>query len=210
MHRLPYLLLPLLFAACATPASRPDVTARADVTAPPTAERAPDAPRLEQLHPDVWVHISTQLYQGMPVPSNGLVVHGTPHTQRLAAEEGNAVPSSRLEGLDEVGSAISLGPVEVFYPGAGHAPDNVVVFVPGAGVFSAGGIVIPDSAAEKPIKGEVVAVGEGKVLENGNVRAPKVKQGDKVLFGKYAGTEVKLDGTEYLVVKEDDILAILG
>lgn len=75
---------------------------------------------------------------------------------------------------------------------------------------SPGGIVIPDAAAEKPIKGEVVAVGEGKVLENGNVRAPKVKQGDKVLFGKYAGTEVKLDGTEYLVVKEDDILAILG
>ena len=75
---------------------------------------------------------------------------------------------------------------------------------------SAGGIVIPDSATEKPIKGEVVAVGEGKVLDNGNVRAPKVKAGDTVLFGKYSGTEVKLDGTEYLVVKEDDIFAILG
>ena len=75
---------------------------------------------------------------------------------------------------------------------------------------SPGGIVIPDSATEKPIKGEVLAVGAGKALDNGSVRAPSVKVGDKVLFGKYAGTEVKLDGTEYLVVKEDDILAILG
>jgi chaperonin GroES len=76
--------------------------------------------------------------------------------------------------------------------------------------MSAGGIVIPDSATEKPIKGEVIAIGEGKPLDNGTTRAPKVKVGDKVLFGKYAGTEVKLDGTEYLVVKEDDIFAILG
>ena len=76
--------------------------------------------------------------------------------------------------------------------------------------MSAGGIVIPDSAAEKPIKGQVVAVGEGKVLDNGNVRKPLVKAGDTVLFGKYSGTEVKLDGTEYLVVKEDDIFAVLG
>ena len=74
--------------------------------------------------------------------------------------------------------------------------------------MSAGGIVIPDSATEKPIKGEVVAVGEGKALDNGSLRAPKVKVGDKVLFGKYSGTEVKLDGTDYLVVKEDDIFAI--
>ncbi|KIQ96357.1 MULTISPECIES: co-chaperone GroES [Lysobacteraceae] len=76
--------------------------------------------------------------------------------------------------------------------------------------MSAGGIVIPDSAAEKPIKGEVVAVGAGKALDNGSVRAPQVKVGDKVLFGKYSGTEVKLDGTDLLVVKEDDIFAILG
>ena len=75
---------------------------------------------------------------------------------------------------------------------------------------TASGIVIPDTAAEKPIKGEVVAVGEGKALDNGTVRAPKVKAGDKVLFGKYSGTEVKLDGTDLLVVKEDDIFAILG
>ncbi|HHP8752463.1 TPA: co-chaperone GroES [Acinetobacter baumannii] len=76
--------------------------------------------------------------------------------------------------------------------------------------LSVGGIVIPDSATEKPIKGEVVAVGTGKVLDNGQVRAPQVKVGDKVLFGKYSGTEVKLDGVELLVVKEDDLFAILG
>ena len=76
--------------------------------------------------------------------------------------------------------------------------------------LSAGGIVIPDSATEKPIKGEVIAVGTGKVLDNGQVRAPQVKVGDKVLFGKYSGTEVKLDGTELLVLKEDDLFAILG
>ena len=76
--------------------------------------------------------------------------------------------------------------------------------------LSAGGIVIPDTATEKPIKGEVVAVGEGKPLDNGQVRALKLKVGDKVLFGKYSGTEVKLDGTEYLVVREDDVFAVLG
>jgi chaperonin GroES len=76
--------------------------------------------------------------------------------------------------------------------------------------MSAGGIVIPDTATEKPIKGEIVAVGEGKALDNGSVRAPKVKVGDTVLFCKYSGTEVKLDGTDYLVVKEDDIFAVLG
>ena len=70
--------------------------------------------------------------------------------------------------------------------------------------------MIPDSATEKPIKGEVIAVGTGKMLENGQVRAPQVKVGDKVLFGKYSGTEVKLDGVELLVVKEDDLFAVLG
>ena len=75
---------------------------------------------------------------------------------------------------------------------------------------SPGGIVIPDTAAEKPIQGKVVAVGKGKILENGTVRPLDVKVGDKILFGKYSGTEVKLDGTEYLVVKEDDIFAVLA
>jgi len=74
---------------------------------------------------------------------------------------------------------------------------------------SAGGIVIPDSAAEKPQRGEIVAVGKGKPLDNGEVRKPEVKAGDKVLFGKFAGTEVKVDGDEVVVMREDDILAVL-
>ena len=74
---------------------------------------------------------------------------------------------------------------------------------------SPGGIVIPDAAAEKPIKGEVVAVGNGKILENGDVRVLDVNVGDQILFGKYAGTEVKVEGEELLVMKEDDIMAII-
>ncbi|MGE0482728.1 MAG: co-chaperone GroES [Gammaproteobacteria bacterium] len=73
---------------------------------------------------------------------------------------------------------------------------------------SPGGIVIPDSAAEKPVKGEVVAVGNGKILESGEVRALDLKAGDKVLFGKYSGTEVKVDGVDLLVMREDDIMAV--
>jgi chaperonin GroES len=74
---------------------------------------------------------------------------------------------------------------------------------------SPGGIVIPDSAAEKPIKGKVKAVGRGKIMENGEVRALDVKAGDEVLFGKYSGTEVKVEGEELLVMREDDIMAII-
>jgi len=74
---------------------------------------------------------------------------------------------------------------------------------------SPGGIVIPDAAAEKPVKGEVIAAGNGKLLENGELRPLDVKVGDKVLFGKYAGTEVKVDGETLLVMKEDDIMAVL-
>ncbi|WP_018860802.1 MULTISPECIES: co-chaperone GroES [unclassified Thioalkalivibrio] len=74
---------------------------------------------------------------------------------------------------------------------------------------SPGGIVIPDSAAEKPIRGEVIAVGNGKILENGEVRALDVKAGDKVLFGKYSGTEVKVEGEDVLVMREDDIMAVI-
>ncbi len=74
---------------------------------------------------------------------------------------------------------------------------------------SPGGIVIPDSATEKPIKGEVVAVGNGKVLDSGEVRALDLKTGDKVLFGKYSGTEVKVDGEELLVMREDDVMAVI-
>ncbi len=73
---------------------------------------------------------------------------------------------------------------------------------------SPGGIVIPDSATEKPIRGEVVAVGKGLVLDNGDMRPLDLKVGDQVLFGKYSGTEVKLDGEELLVMKEDDVMAV--
>jgi chaperonin GroES len=72
-----------------------------------------------------------------------------------------------------------------------------------------GGIIIPDTAKEKPIEGKVVAVGKGKVLENGNQQPLEVKEGDKVLFGKYAGTEIKLEGEEHLIMREDDIIAII-
>jgi len=74
---------------------------------------------------------------------------------------------------------------------------------------SAGGIVIPDSAAEKPMRGKVIAIGKGKRLESGDVVALDVKVGDTVLFGKYSGTEVKVDGEELLVMREDDIMAVI-
>ncbi len=74
---------------------------------------------------------------------------------------------------------------------------------------SPGGIVIPDTAAEKPVQGEVVAVGKGKLLENGDIRPLDVKAGDRVLFGKYSGTEVKLDGKELLVMREEDIMGVV-
>ena len=75
---------------------------------------------------------------------------------------------------------------------------------------SPGGIVIPDSATEKPVKGEVVAVGNGKILDSGDVRPLDVKKGDTILFGKYSGTEVTVDGEEMLVMREDDITAIIS
>ena len=74
---------------------------------------------------------------------------------------------------------------------------------------SPGGIVIPDSAAEKPTFGKVLAVGKGKILDNGESRAPDVKAGDKILFGKYSGTEVKVNGEELLVMREEDVIAIV-
>jgi len=74
---------------------------------------------------------------------------------------------------------------------------------------SSGGILIPDSAAEKPIQGEVIAVGKGKLLDNGDVRPLDVKVGDRVLFGKYAGNEVKVSGEEVVVMREDDIMGVI-
>ena len=74
---------------------------------------------------------------------------------------------------------------------------------------SAGGIVIPDTATEKPIRGEVVAIGPGKMLDNGNIIPLGVKKGDNVLFGKYSGTEVKISGDELVVMREDDIMGVI-
>ena len=74
---------------------------------------------------------------------------------------------------------------------------------------SPGGIVIPDSATEKPVRGKVTAVGKGKLLESGEVRPLDVKVGDNVLFGKYSGTEVKMDGDDLLVMREEDIMAVI-
>jgi chaperonin GroES len=73
-----------------------------------------------------------------------------------------------------------------------------------------GGIIIPDSAKEKPAEGKVIAVGNGKIRDDGSVAPLDVKEGDRVLFGKYSGTEVKIEGEEYLIMREDDVLGIIG
>ena len=88
--------------------------------------------------------------------------------------------------------------------------DRVIVKRVEEETTSAGGIVLPGSATEKPSEGEVLAVGNGKQLDNGDVRALEVKVGDKVLFGKYSGNEVKIDGEELIVMREEDIMGILG
>ena len=72
-----------------------------------------------------------------------------------------------------------------------------------------GGIIIPDTAKEKPSEGKIVAVGKGKLLDNGEMQALEVKKGDRVLFGKYAGTEINIEGVEHLIMREDDIIAIV-
>jgi chaperonin GroES len=74
---------------------------------------------------------------------------------------------------------------------------------------TASGIIIPDSAKEKPQQGRVIAVGKGKILEDGTVRPLDLRSGEKILFGKYAGTEIKLDGQEYLIIREDDVLGVI-
>ena len=73
-----------------------------------------------------------------------------------------------------------------------------------------GGIIIPDTAKEKPQEGKVIAVGNGKILENGQKLTLDVKVGDKILFGKYSGTDIKIDGEEYLILREDEVLAVIG
>ena len=88
--------------------------------------------------------------------------------------------------------------------------DRVVVKRVEEETKTAGGIVLPGSAAEKPSEGIVLAVGSGKPLDNGQIRPLEVKVGDKVLFGKYSGSEVKVDGETYIVMREEDIMGILG
>jgi chaperonin GroES len=75
---------------------------------------------------------------------------------------------------------------------------------------SKGGIIIPDTAKEKPIQGEIIAVGQGRIGDDGKIRPLDVKKGDRVLFGKYAGTEIKIDGEEFLMMREEDILGVLN
>jgi chaperonin GroES len=87
--------------------------------------------------------------------------------------------------------------------------DRVIVRRMEEETTTAGGIVIPDNAAEKPARGEILAVGNGKITDSGDVRELAVKVGDKVVFGKYAGTEIKVDGEELLVMREDDIVAVI-
>jgi chaperonin GroES len=88
--------------------------------------------------------------------------------------------------------------------------DRVIVKREAEERMSSGGIVIPDTATEKPIMGKVIAVGKGKILENGHVRPLDVKAGDKVLFGKYSGTEVKVEGEELVVMREEDLMGVIG
>ncbi len=88
--------------------------------------------------------------------------------------------------------------------------DRVIVKRVEEETTTAGGIVLPGSAAEKPSQGKIVAVGNGKPLDNGQVRPMDVKVGDKILFGKYAGNEVKVDGEDLIVMREEDIMAVLG
>ena len=87
--------------------------------------------------------------------------------------------------------------------------DRVVVKRIDAEEKTKGGIIIPDSAKEKPVEGEVVAVGNGKVTEQGKVQPLAVKKGDRILFGKYSGTEIKVDGVEHLILREEEVLGII-
>jgi chaperonin GroES len=118
---------------------------------------------------------------------------GPPATARAATPRA-ASPSPRREGM------LNVRPLR----------DRVLVKRLDEGEQKSGGIIIPDTAKEKPQRAEVVAVGSGRILENGDRVPLTVKAGDKVLVGKWSGTEVKIDGTEYLIIKEDEILGIEG
>jgi chaperonin GroES len=121
--------------------------------------------------------------------------HNPKPTSEAAAASSNP-PTNPIEGFT---MATKIRPLQ----------DRVIVKRVKEEEKTKGGIIIPDSAKEKPIEGEVLAVGNGKVLEDGKVRALDIKPGDRVLFGKYSGTEVKLDGEEALILREDDILGVI-
>ena len=87
--------------------------------------------------------------------------------------------------------------------------DRIVVKTLEAEERTKGGLVLPDTAKEKPQEGKVIAVGKGKLLDDGSVKTPEVKSGDKVLYGKYSGTEISLEGEDYLILREEDVLAIV-
>jgi chaperonin GroES len=87
--------------------------------------------------------------------------------------------------------------------------DRIIVKRLEAETTTKSGLIIPDTAKEQPVEGEIVAVGNGKVLDDGNVRALEVKAGDRILFGKYSGTEIKIDGIEHLILREDEVLAVV-
>jgi chaperonin GroES len=88
--------------------------------------------------------------------------------------------------------------------------DRIIAKSTGGEEITKGGIVLPDTAKEKPQEGEVLAVGPGKLLDNGKMEPMDVKVGDKIIFSKYGGTEIKVDGEEYIILRQDDVLAVLG
>ena len=88
--------------------------------------------------------------------------------------------------------------------------DRILIKRVEVGEQKRGGIIIPDTAKEKPMEGEVVAVGAGRILDDGKLQAPQVKAGDRILIGKYSGTEIKLDGVEHVIVREDEVLGIIS
>jgi chaperonin GroES len=103
-----------------------------------------------------------------------------------------------VAGAEDEGTTMKIRPLQ----------DRIVIKRLESENKTKGGIIIPDTAKEKPIEGRVVAVGNGKVLKDGKVRPLEVKVGDVVLFGKYTGTEVKIDGEEHVLLREDDVLAV--
>ncbi len=87
--------------------------------------------------------------------------------------------------------------------------DRIIVKRVDAEETTKGGLIIPDTAKEKPIEGKIIAVGNGKVLDDGSVRKLEVQEGDRILFGKYSGTEIKIEGEEHLILREDEVLAVV-